>query len=311
MSLKMIPAHPKDELRWLRNGTLAVIVVAGLLCGLVTENAHREIATATGEGTSAITDINAANKALAASDPVGSSLTGSELIGTAAIGPGSNYSDDFTAASNGLVSAAAHNVAGGQGAELIQFDEGLLLIYNSQVQQAITDFTDDRTLAHVELGYANTVEKEIDLTPTPHVTNSLRQTEQMAVTAELDSRWLGPGDIWWLLLAPFFVLLLLAARTSYVLWHGFRRLLSGRLTVAVVAMLGLIVLVASLNVHDGGQAKAFVAATAGSTQAPGATDVSFAVSPLALAAWPVLIIAALALGYAAYGSRLDEYRYRP
>jgi hypothetical protein len=306
MSLKMIPAHPKDELRWLRNGTLAVIVVAGLLCGLVTENAHREIATATGQGTDAITDINAANNALTESDGVARrSLRGSILIG-----PGTNYSGDFTAASNGLVSAAAHNVADAEGAELIQFDEGELLIYNSQVQQAITDFAADPAsrLGEVELGYATSIETGIDLTSG---TSSLLYTEHAAVTAELASGWLGPGDIWWLLLAPFLVLLLIAARTSYVLWHGFRRLLSGRLTVAVAATLALIVLVASLNVHDGGQAKAFVAAAVGSTKAPTATDVSFAVSPLALAAWLVLIIAALALGYAAYGSRLDEYRYRP
>lgn len=187
-----------------------------------------------------------------------------------------------------------------------------MLIYNSQVQQAITDFADNRrrTLAQVELEYATNVEQGIALAPAPHVT-SLLQTELTGVTAELDSRWLGPGDIWWLLLAPFLVLLLLAARTSYVLWHGFRRVLTGRLTVAVAAMLGLIVLVASLNVHDGGQAKAFVAAAVSSTQASEATDVSFAVSPPALAAWLLLIIAALAFGYAAYRPRLDEYRYQP
>jgi hypothetical protein len=106
-------------------------------------------------------------------------------------------------------------------------------------------------------------------------------------------------------------MLLLAAATSRVLWRGFRRLLSGRLIAAVAATLGLIILTASLNIHDGGQAKTFVATSAASLPVPAATDTSFAVSWLALTAWVVLTVAVLVLVYTACRPRLDEYRYRP
>jgi hypothetical protein len=292
---------------------LTLILVTGLLCLLVGYQAHREITTATGHGAQAISEVGAADTELTqANQAVASSLGTGDV---ALVGPGAIYSDDVTAASQDLVLAAGDNVDGSDGTNAIQFAEGLLGTYGDLVQQASTDLADnDGTLARAELGYAHEL---LDQTGgLLDVLNRLRQSEHAAVTADLGSRWLGPGDFWWLLLAPFLAMLLLAAGTSYVLWHGFRRLLSVRLTSALVLTLALVALVASLTVHDGGQAKAFIAGRRAPqvsltpAQAPGATDASFVYSPWTLAAGLVLAGGAGILAFAAYWPRLDEYRYR-
>lgn len=311
-------AHPVRWLRWLRTGMLTLILVAGLLCLLVAYQAHREITTATGHGAQAISEVDAAYVELIQADrAVALSFRTGDV---ALVGPGATYGDDITAASQDLVLAAGDNVAGFQGANTIQFAEGLLGTYGDLVQQASTDLADNNgTLATAGLGYAHGL---LDQTGgLLNVLSGLRQSEQAAVTADLGSRWLGPGDFWWLLLAPFLAMLLLAAGTSYVLWHGFRRLLSVRLTSALVLTLALVALVASLNVHDGGQAKAFIDGRLASqahltparltpAQAPRATDAGFAYSPWTLAAALVMACGAGILTFAAYWPRLDEYRYR-
>jgi hypothetical protein len=305
MALMTVAVHPVRWLRWLRNAILMMAVIAWALCGLVTREARGDVATATGSGAQAIAQLNAARQALTSDIRVAGGL-GND--GVALTGTGSDYTDDLTAATQELLAAVTDNVAGPQVASDLEFDESQLNTYNGQVQQAITDFATpgDQTLAKTEIGYATTIEQQIqsDL-------GSLRGSEQRAVAADLSSPWLGPGDVWWLLLTPVFVLLGLAVATSYLLRRGFRRLISGRLVAAVATTLGLVILMASLNVHDGGQAKSFVAANTASLPVPAATDVSFADSWPALTAWVVLTVAALALAYTAYRPRLDEYRFRP
>jgi hypothetical protein len=297
--------HPAQWLRWLRNGILAMALIAWALCGLVIRDARHDIATATGNGAQAIAQIDAARAAL--SSDVGAT-NDFNSDGVALTGTGNDYTDYLTAATQELIAASTDNVAGAQTASDLDFDELQLNTYSGQVQQAITDFSTpgDSTLAMAEIGYATTIEQQIEKD-----LGSRLHDERTAVATDLDSQWLSPGDVWGLLLAPFFVMLVLAAATSYVLWHGFRRLLSGRLIAAAATTLGLIILVASLNIHDGGQAKTFVATKAASLPVPAATDVSFADSWPALTAWVVLTVAALVLAYTAYQPRLDEYRYRP
>jgi hypothetical protein len=303
-------AHPVRWLRWLRTGMLMMIPVVWVLCLLVTYQAHREISVATGRGIMAVTELGAARLELT---QAGQAVSSSFRVGDVAlVGPGAAYEGDITAASQELVLAAENNVAGIQGANTIQFADGLLVTYNDLVQQASTDFADSGTdtLALAGLGYASSLQAGVLNTIV-----GLRQAEQADVAADLGSRWLGPGDLWWLLLAPFFVMLILAAGTSYVLLHGFRRILSLPLTAALLLMLGLVVLVASLNVHDGGQAKAFVDERSHGLQAANpvlasAADVGFAASPWTLATGLVLVAGAAILTYAAYWPRLDEYRNR-
>ena len=322
MSLMTAPAHAEDEiprtgliagwyagmhparwLRWLRNGMLIMALVAWALCGLVTREARHDVATATGNGTQAIAQIEGARAELSKDVTATNGFTGDVAL----TGVGTSFSDPLTAANQELIAAFADNAAGPRTASELAFDELQLTTYRDQVQQALTDFTinGESMLATAEIGYATTIEGQIqsDL-------GSRLSDERVAVSADLSSPWLGPGDVWWLLLAPFLVMLLLAAATSYVMWHGFRRLLSGRLIVAVAATLALVIAMASLNVHDGGQAKTFVA-TKASLPVPNATDTSFAVSWPALAAWAVLTVVILFLVYTAYRPRLDEYRYQP
>jgi hypothetical protein len=298
-------AHPARWLRWLRNGIVAMALVAWALCGLVTREARHDVAAATGNGAQAIAQIHAASAALTSDVRVTNTFTNNDVALT---GAGDDYTDYLTAATQELIAASTDNVAGRRTADELDFDELQLNTYSGQVQQAVTDFatSGEDTLARDEIGYATTIENQIwqDL-------RMRDNDERAAVAADLNSQWLGPGDVWWLLLAPFLVMLLLAAATSYVLWRGFRRLLSGRLIVAVATTLGLIIVMASLNVHDGGQAKAFVATRAASLPVPAATDTSFAVSWPSLTAWAVLNAAVIFLVYTAFRPRLDEYRYRP
>jgi hypothetical protein len=324
------PVRPERWLRRLRVGMLVTIIVSGLLCLLVTYQAHREITTATGNGAQAIAEVDAVSAALARANTAVmlSFQTGDVPL----VGAGANYTDDITAATQGLVLAAEHNVAGIQGANTIQFAEGLLVTYAGLVQQATADFTDsgNKSLAVADLGYAS------DLLNQPGdigtVLSGLARTERLAVRTDLSSRWLGPADLWWLLLAPFLVALCLGAGTSRVLWRGFRRVLSIRLTGALLLTLGLTVLVASLNVHDGGRARAFingqfasytrhilaqgssasgsVGAQAANPVPPSAADVGYAYSLWTLTAGLVIIVSAGILSQAAYWPRLDEYRYR-
>jgi hypothetical protein len=318
--------RPVRWLRWLRAGMLAMIIVTGLLCLLVTYQAHREITTVTGNGAQAIAEVDAASAALTRAN---AAVTQTFRIGDVPmVGSGASYTDDITAATQGLVLAAEHNVAGVQGADTIQFAEGLLVTYAGEVQQATADFagSGNKTLALAELGYASNQLGEIR-----DVLTELSLAEQRAVRADLDSWSLRPRDFWWLLLAPFFVALLLAAGTSYALWRGFRRVLSVRLIAAGALTLGLTVLVASLNVHDGGRTRAFIngpftsysqhiltqsipAAASADAQAaipppPTAADVGFAYSQWLLGAGLVLTVGAGILSQAAYWPRLDEYRY--
>jgi hypothetical protein len=297
---------------------LTLILAAGLLCLLVVYQAHRDITTATGHGAQAVSEVFAAYHELTRADTaVASSFRTGDV---ALVGPGAAYGNAITAASQDLVLAAGDNVAGIRGASTIQFAEGLLGTYGDLVQQASTDYAGGNgALATAGLGYAHGL---LDQTGgILDVLSGLRHSEQAAVTADLGSRWLGPGDFWWLLLAPILGMLVLAAGTSYVLWHGFRRLLSVRLTSALVLTLGLVALVASLNVHDGGQAKAFIdgrlasqahltSANLTPAQVPPAADADFAYSPWTLAVGLVLAGGAAVLTFAAYWPRLDEYRYR-
>jgi hypothetical protein len=298
-------------LRWLRTGTLTLILAAGLLCLLAVYQAHREIITATGHGVQAISEVGTASAELTqADDAVAGSFKADDV---ALVGPGSAYANAITTASQELVLAAGNNVAGIDGSSTIQFAEGQLGIYGDLVQQAITDLAaSNGTLAQADLADAHTFLAQNG--GLRDALTALGGSERTAVAADLGSLWLRSGDSWWLLLTPFLAMLLLAAGTSYVLRQGFRRLLSTRLTAALVLTLALVALVASLNGHDGDQAKAYYQshtsmAHRGLAHLPPATDAGFASSPWTLAAGLVLVGGAGVLAFAAYRPRLHEYRY--
>jgi hypothetical protein len=293
-------------LRWLRVSALATICAAAALAALVTVEAHAQITLATTRGATAIARVSDAAGQVAAAD---SSVRGSFATGDVALaGSGSGFSGALTAASQDLVLAAENNVAGQTGARQIQFDEGLLTTYTSQVQQAGTDFSAwGPALAMARLGYASdsaaTIIASLD---------RLRADEQQAVQASLDSPWLRPGGFWWLLTVPLCALLLVAAATCYVLREGFHRLLSAQLVGAVAMTVLALALAGTLNAHDGSQAAAALDALLQPRRAP--TSPLPPPSALAYSSWmlgvgAVLCGGALALAFAAYRRRLLEYRF--
>jgi hypothetical protein len=307
LASRVARVHPRWWLRALRNGTLAMIGLAGLLCLLVSYQAHREIATATGDGEQAISEVMKANVAIGqATNALGGIAASAVPLG----GPGNPYVDSYTSATQLVTLTALHNVAGHAGAADISTAGGLLVTYDDQARQAMTDYVEGhQELGATEVGYLQNVGVQSQLAV-------LLSAEQGAARAELGSWWLRPGYFWWLLLTPFLAMLLAAVGTSYLLWRGFQRLLSVRLTLAAAAMLALVVFVAALNVHDGGRAKAFMAPMLGASLGTGppraaTLDAGLAYSPLTLAVGLVLVAVASAAAYAAYRPRLEEYRYRP
>jgi hypothetical protein len=301
--------HRRRWLRVLRNGALALIGLTGLLCLLVTYQAQREIAASTGNGEQAISELTAANNAInSATAALGHINASAVRLG----GPPGQYVNSYALATEQLTLADLHNIAGPVTATNIGFAGALLVTYDDQARQAMSDDAQD----HPSLGAA-----EIGYPPEVGVQDELADRlvdEQRAVAADLDSWWLSPGVFWWVLLAPFGALLLVIAATSYLLWRGFRRLISVRLIIAATATLALVIVVAELNVHDGERAKRFMRQALNSSLGPGTAirkppslSAGLAYTPPALAIGLVLVALACALVYTACHPRLEEYRYRP
>jgi hypothetical protein len=301
--------HRRRWLRVLRNGALTMIGLTGLLCLLVSYQAQREIAASTGNGEQAISEIIAANNAINAAT---GALSGINASAVRLGGPPGQYVNSYTLATEQLTLADLHNIAGPATATKIVYVGGLLVTYDDQARQAVSDDVQGhQNLGAAEVGYPPEVGVQVELT-------GLLRDEQQAVTADLDSWSLSPGFFWWLLLAPFVALLLAVAVTSYLLWRGFRRLISVRLVIAATATLALVIVVAELNVHDGGRAKAFMAPVLRSSlghgimiEKPASLSAGLAYTPPALAVGLALVALACVLVYAACHPRLEEYRYRP
>jgi hypothetical protein len=293
-------------LRWLRVSALAAIGVAAALAALVTVEAHAQVTLATTRGATAIARVGDAAVQVAAAD---SSVGNSFATGDVALaGAGSGFSGALSAASQDLVLAAEDNVAGQDGADQIQFDEGQLTTYASQVQQAGTDFSAwGPVLAMARLGYASGSAQAViaDL-------GQLQSKERHAVQASLGSPWLQPGGFWWLLAVPLCALLLVAVATCYVLREGFHRLLSAQLSGAVAMTVLALALAGTLNVLDGSRARAALEALLRAQRVPASPlppPSALAYSPWLLTVGAVLCGGALALAFAAYRPRLLEYRF--
>jgi hypothetical protein len=303
--------HPVRWLRWLRAVTLTLIVAAGLLCLLVTYLAHREITSATTRGAAAVAEIDTATSELAQAQT--EVTQGKTKIAEVSLNPltgsSSTFDDAVAAATQDLVLAAENNVDGVTGADDIQFAAGLLETYSGLVQQAAIFDADPGSpiLVNSEQSSASALLKQVDAS-----LQQLRDDERQGINADLGSLWLTPGDFWWLLLAPFLALLVLGAATSYVLWRGFRRLFSVRLTAALGLTLVLVALVASLNTHDAGQARTTIGRWLAVHAHPAvlSADTGLAFSVLTLVIGLILVGLAITLTLGAYAPRLNEYRYQ-
>jgi hypothetical protein len=300
-------AHPVTWLRWLRAVAVIVIAATAFLGWLETSQAHDEIALTSTRGVRAIADAAAAQWDLsAASQAVQRSFAAGAVPLT---GPGETYTAAIASAAQDLVLTAEDNVAGQAGSDRVQFADGQLSSYRAQVDQAGNDFAaGDPVLARAELGYAGTL-----LTGLSAELGRLGAVELGAVTGELGSPWLATATLWLVPLAPLAVMLALAGWTSYVLNAGFRRLLSVPLILAVVAMLGLVVLIAAANSHDSHHALRYEQQVLHALSAhqtilavPG-PDAGIGSSGWAFLAALALAGGAAFLAFNAYQSRLREY----
>ncbi|MCL2581161.1 MAG: hypothetical protein FWE35_01755 [Streptosporangiales bacterium] len=288
-----------------------MIILTAALCALVASEAHGQVTAAVNGGRAvfylrqAETSLKEANTAAKASD-------NDRYIQLA--GSGTDFQNNVTAATQELLLAAENNAAGPLAATTIQFSEGLLVVYTGLIQQAGIDYqaSGGPGLTKAELGYAtNLLDGSQGIQVSLH---GLIHRETGAVRAAEDSAWLSPAVAWPVLFAPCLAALLIAACTSSVLWRGYRRLISGRLTAAVTAELFLAALVASLDTRDSGQLSRYFrplvnGQQAASVASPATVNASYAFFWWTLAAGLLLMSAALVLAYTSYRPRLREYRY--
>jgi hypothetical protein len=312
---------PVRGLRWLRASMLAMIVACAALCGLVAYQGHRELTAADGPGAQVIADVNQAYRALVKANA--DALTNIRIGDASLIGPSRAFVTDMSAANGELALSTRDNVAGARGAMMIHFTEGLLSSYSAQIALASVDSGGSPMLGRADVSAASGTLKQAEQSlsgggdlglaaQSLYAHGGLRQAEQSAVRADLHSRWLGSRDVWPLLLAPFLVLLLLAAGTSRVLWQGFRRVLSVRLVIALALTLGLICVVTHLTAKDAARSRRTLhALLAHASHPPGTAPATTAYSLWPLEAGLILAVGAAVLAFAAYRPRLEEYRYRP
>ena len=302
-------AHPVTWLRWLRALAVIVIAATALLGWLETAQAHRVITLTSTRGVRAIADVAAAQWDLSgASEAVQRSFASGAVPLT---GPGEAYTAAIASAAQDLVLTAEDNVAGQTGSDQIQFADGQLSSYRAQVDQAGNDFAaGDPIVARAELGYATTLLNGVSAELV-----QLGTTELGSVTDDLGSPWLATATLWLVPLTPLAALLALASWTSYVLNAGFRRLLSVPLTLAVVATLGLVMLIAAANSHDSQHALRYEQQVLRALSAHQtilgvpAPDVGIGSSGWTLLAALALAGGAAVLAFNAYQPRLREYRF--
>jgi hypothetical protein len=300
-------AHPVTWLRWLRVIAVIVIAATAFLGWLETAQAHRVIALTSTRGVRAVADVVAAQSDLStASEAVARSFAAGAVPLT---GPGEAYTAAIASAAQDLVLTAEDNVAGPAGSAQVEFADGQLSSYRAQVDQAGNDFAaGDPVLARAELGYATTL-----LGGLSAELGQLGTAEVGAVTREVESPWLATATLWLVPLAALAVLLALAGWTSYVLSAGFRRLFSVPLILAVMATLGLVILMATANSHDSQHAAGYeqqvlraLAVRQTILTVPG-PDVGIGSSGWTLLAALALAGGAALLAFNAYQPRLREY----
>jgi hypothetical protein len=304
---------PVRGLRWLRAGVLAMIATCAALCLLVTYQGHRELATATGPGARAIIDVNRARHALFLA---GQDVRGNFAIGDASLASaGSPFTVELAAANHDLSQAAEANIAGPLGTARIQFAQSLLANYSDEIAQADADAVSSSKLGLADVlatEGSSGILRQAELSLTNSAVGTPRLAERNAVREAMRSRWLGTGDVWPVLLAPFLAILLLAGGTTGLLWRGFRRVLSVRLVIALGLTLGLVVLIAQLTVYDASRANSVLSGALDQTWRASVTPpTSTAYSPWSLALGLLLVIGAAVLAYSSYQPRIEEYRYRP
>lgn len=276
-----------------------MVAAAAALTVAQTSTAHRTLATiARGDATIRVIDAELGTPLDDADAVLAKASSGQNDIDLA--GRSTTYLDDITEVQRELATAAADDIGGNDGAQRIQFIDGLVTTYTQLVNQAVDDYGADsaHALSQAELGYATTVlrgdlgyarpDGTCDLSAV-NACSSAIATERATQAALADSFWLNGLKFWWALLAPVLALLLLLAETTRTLWRGFRQLFSGLMLLATALTAAITIVV-------------------GST-APTGADVGFAYNTAWRFIAPLLFASACGLALAGYQRRLADYRF--
>ncbi|MFJ2651843.1 hypothetical protein ACIO1C_34605 [Streptomyces sp. NPDC087420] len=292
--------HPTTLLRWLRAGVLATVAATALLYLVVSTKAEQQLADAR-RTSEAISDITAAHEAARLAD---SALTAAFDTGQVSlIGTGTEFANHTASVYTNVTSAAEGNAAGERGLTQIQFVQGQLTTCLQLADAAVRDYPrtgpNGKQAAHAALTDRPQVDPETgDAIPgTGGLTatlNDLRNTQDEALTRQRDSAWLDPAHVYPLLVGPAAVMLLLVLATGYIVARHFRRYVSPRLAVALLATASAGAATAVRSDLDAQQQLA---------------SQPLAGHPLTLTLALALLAGAAVLAYLAYRPRLAEYRF--
>ncbi|MFF2350825.1 hypothetical protein ACFVVL_13675 [Kitasatospora sp. NPDC058115] len=224
------PSTTARTLRRLRGALVAGSLLTGALCLVVSGRAHAGSDAVGGRAAPAVLRAEAAYGALADAQraAVQGFLQETVVLG----GLGDRYRNDIAAINQNLAELARYDVAGPTAASDMQRVEGLVVNYNTQIEQAAADYRRSGSLTQAlpALWYA-----ELQYREASETLDVLRQDGKTALAARLDSVWLADAtDL--LFLVPFALVLALFARTQVVLRRRFRRRLNAWLAPAVLAL---------------------------------------------------------------------------
>ncbi|MFI1537000.1 hypothetical protein [Streptomyces anandii] len=291
--------HPTTVLRRLRAGVLAMVLATALLYLLVSAQAGRQI-TAAKRTDTAVRNLGDAREEAARATTALRNAAGTGEV--ALIGTGTEFAN-ATARVNSLVTSATEgNADGQQGLIQIQFVQGQLTTSVQLADTAVRDYDRSGPAGLNAALQALTAPREQDRVtkrPIPYtggLLNSLADLQQQqrdALGRQQNSNWLDPAHVWALLVGPAFVMLLCVLATADVVARSFRRYVSPRLLLALLATAAVGVTTSVLCRYAAGRLTGHTPFAAPWTTA------------LALA----LLAAAGVLAWLAYRPRLAEYRF--
>jgi hypothetical protein len=170
--------------------------------------------------------------------------------GAQVAGPGEQYQNQISVASQSLAQVAEHNIAGDPASQQIQLIDGLLAAYTGLIEQADAAYRQNHPLGAVYLWYASRllhdpgegILRQLDV---------LYSEERTALEGQLRS---GGTSWWWIVAwtAPCVILLALMVLAQVYLRRRFRRRVNASVAAATVLLLALVAGMASIT-HGGQQ----------------------------------------------------------
>jgi hypothetical protein len=224
-------------LRWLQAGLLTGAALVFTVSFLAFQGVQATVDTVRGRTVPAVVAVSAARAAMVAAD--GAAIDSFSTPQAQLTGPGTDYRNQISIASQNLAQVAQYNVAGGAGSQTLELVEALVVSYTGLIEQAdahnqlySTSPGQLPTAAVVDLWNAWSLLHGQIL---PQL-NDLQMLQEEEFARAVSSGWIGLAIIplW---AAPLLALLTLLVATQVFLDRRFRRLLNPPLIGATALLI--------------------------------------------------------------------------